>query len=242
MITIAVINRSTVLTDGIVAAAVPAFDTQVKRDLGPEWGVAAEVNFYPKGVAVPRKAWQLVILDDSDQAGALGYHELTAAGRPLGRVFAATDRYYGLKWTVTASHEICEMLVDPDCVLAAQVGDQPVFVAYEICDACEADEYGYAIGPTMVSDYLNKAWFQPQGRVPYDKMGRLDAPLSMLPGGYMSVFRNGQWGQIQAQTPPGRKSRAVRAQRGLRRGLADTFTTSTTEHQDPLTTLVTDLL
>jgi len=50
-----------------------------------------------------------VILDDSDQAGALGYHDLTSDGLPIGKVFAASDLKAGTSWTVTASHELLEM-------------------------------------------------------------------------------------------------------------------------------------
>ena len=52
-------------------------------------------------------------MDDSDQAGALGYHDLTSAGLPMGKVFARTDLQNNLSWTVTVSHELLEILGDP---------------------------------------------------------------------------------------------------------------------------------
>jgi hypothetical protein len=37
-------------------------------------------------------SWWLVMLDDSDQAGALGYHDLTSDGLPLGNIFGLAPR------------------------------------------------------------------------------------------------------------------------------------------------------
>ena len=76
----------------------------------PIWGVDADLVFVPLGEKPPKGDWWVVILDDSDEGGALGYHDVTDEGLPLGKVFAGTDILYGISWTVTASHEILEML------------------------------------------------------------------------------------------------------------------------------------
>jgi hypothetical protein len=221
-IQIAVLNASTVLPDAAVQAAVVDLQTQVHRDLAPAWGVDATLLFVPHGTPPPAQAWQLVILDTSDQAGALGYHDVTAQGQPLGKVFAKTDQQYGLSWTVTASHELCEMLVDPEINLTVFV--QPTarsgtLYAYEVADPCEADQYGYQIGPTLVSDFVTPAWFEPsQTQGPFDYGQHLHAPLTLLPGGYMSLFQVGRgtgWHQVTAaHTPP---TYAMRPQVGSRR-------------------------
>src|SRR6266571_4314023 len=69
-----------------------------------------------KSTAEKDTSWWLVILDTSDVADALGYHDFTPAGRPIGKVFAQSDIMDNLEWTVTASHELLEMLADPDIV------------------------------------------------------------------------------------------------------------------------------
>ncbi len=120
-IQVSVINASTVLTDDQVKVALPALQTQVRRDFAPAWGVDADLSFVPQGSKPVPGSWWLVILDNSDQAGALGYHDLTEEGLPLGKVFAGTDKHYGNEWTVTASHELLEMLGDPDVNLTALV-------------------------------------------------------------------------------------------------------------------------
>src|SRR5258708_24239792 len=120
-IRIAVINASTVLTDDQVQAAVPALQTQVHRDFAPIWGIDADVSFVPSGSNPNPGLWWLTVLDDSDQAGALGYHDITDQGLPLGKGFAGTDLKYSKQWTVTASHELLEMLADPEINLTVFV-------------------------------------------------------------------------------------------------------------------------
>jgi len=193
-IKVALVNASTVLKDNDISKAIPALQTQVHRDFAPAWGIDADLVLVPKGSTPPAGAWWLVILDNSDVAGALGYHDLTSEGLPLGKVFAETDRENGLQWTVTASHELLEMLADPDINLAAYV-DQPNggmrLYAYEVCDACEADELGYKIDTTVVSDFVYPAWFESfrtAGSTQFDQQKRITNPFQLLPGGYIGIF------------------------------------------------------
>lgn len=206
---IAVINQSTVLSDAQVSAAVPSLQTQIHRDFAPVWGTDADLTFVAGGGQPGPGQWWMVVLDNSDQAGALGYHDLTPDGLPMGKVFAGTDQQYGSKWTVTASHETLEMLGDPDIDLTvfAQTSDPVgVLYAYENCDACESDAYGYDINGVTVSDFVFPAWFetfrQPNS-TQFDFQNKITAPLQLLPGGYIGIFNvtggNG-WTQITART------------------------------------------
>jgi hypothetical protein len=79
-IKIAIFNLSTVLTDEQVQQAVPALQTQITRDFAPVWGVDGELVFIPHGTRPPQDMWWLGVFDDSDVAGALGYHDLTPEG------------------------------------------------------------------------------------------------------------------------------------------------------------------
>lgn len=224
-IKIAVINSSTVLTDAAVSAAVPALLTQVHRDFAPAWGIDADLTFVPKGSEPAAGSWWLVILDNSDVAGALGYHDVTSEGLPIGKVFAGTDQQYGLNWTVTASHELLEMLGDPEINLTVFV--QPnahsgMLYAYEVCDACEDDRYGYQINGVYVSDFVYPAWFEASrasGSTQFDHKQQLNKPLpDLLPGGYIGAFdvtRGTGWHQITADEHFGRA--AMRGRVGSRR-------------------------
>ncbi len=192
-IKIAFTNESTVLSDAQVKTAIPALQKQITKDFAPVWGVEADLSFVPKSAPLPPKSWLIGVFDNSDQAGALGYHDLTEDGLPLAKVFAATDIQYKSAWTVTASHELLEMLVDPDINLFAfwQNGLEIFFYGYEVCDACEADEFGYEIDGVLVSDFVYPAWFEAfrkKGSTQFDYQNKIQSPFELLKGGYISIF------------------------------------------------------
>jgi hypothetical protein len=206
-IQVAILNQSTVLTDAQVSAVIPALQTQVHDHFAPAWGIDADLTFIPANGTPASGQWWIVILDNSDQAGALGYHDLTTEGLPMGKVFAGTDLQFGSKWTVTVSHELLEMLGDPDIDLTvfAQTSDTAgTLYSYENCDACEADQYGYDINGVTVSDFVYPSWFetfrQPNS-TQFDYQNHITAPLQLLPGGYIGIFNvtggNG-WTQLTA--------------------------------------------
>jgi hypothetical protein len=223
-IQVSVQNASTVLTDQQVKDAVPALQTQVHRDFAPAWGIDADLTFVPQGAQPAPGSWWLVILDDSDQAGALGYHDITPEGMPLGKVFAKTDMDFHQQWTATASHELLEMLGDPDINLTAFVqadATSGVLYAYEVCDACEADDYGYQINGVLVSDFVYPAWFesfrQPNS-TQFDFQNRIHKPFELLPGGYIGTFDvTAGTGWHQLMPPGGRMTAAMRPRVGSRR-------------------------
>ncbi len=203
---ISVINESTVLTDADVTPVVAALQQQVTNDFRPIWGTDAELKMVPQGTPAPAGTWELVILDDSDQAGALGYHDLTTDGLPLGKVFAASDLKAGTSWSVTASHELLEMLADPNINLTAFVQNANTtgtLYAYEVCDACEDDSFGYQINNILVSDFVYPAWFESfraEGSTQFDRLNKIQNPLELLPGGYIGVFSVSDGSGWQQQT------------------------------------------
>src|SRR5204863_8899220 len=71
-IQIAFLNKSTVLKDNEIQAAIQPFQKQISRDFAPVWGVDADLSFIPKGKPAPTKTWLIGVFDNSDQAGALG--------------------------------------------------------------------------------------------------------------------------------------------------------------------------
>ena len=214
-IQISVVNASTVLDDAEVRNVVDALQKQVTNDFRPAWGVDAKVNFIPRGSTPQEGTWWLAILDDSDQAGALGYHDLTTDGLPLGKVFAATDLKYGYTWSVTASHELLEMLADPNInltVFVQNANTTGTMYAYEVCDSCEADTYGYRIGNVLVSDFVYPSWFEDfrtQGSTQFDQTNHIQTPLQLLSGGYIGVFNVSAGSGWQQQTSEKRPTNAL---------------------------------
>jgi len=206
---IAIINESTVVSDQEVAGVAYALQMQVNRDFAPSWGIDANILLVARGYAPPPNHWWLVILNDADQANALGYHQLTAQGLPLAKVFARTVKNYGLHWSVTASHELLEMLGDPSVnlsVLRQQTATSGTLYAYENCDPCESEQFAYPINNILVSDFVYPTWFQAfrtPGSIAFDYMKKIQAPFQLLPGGYIPIFQIYQgsgWTQMTAGT------------------------------------------
>ena len=151
------------------------------------------MNFVPTGQAIPVGGWQMGIFDTSDVADALGYHELTPEGQPLGKVFAKTAQQDGASWTVTLSHELLEMLGDPDASLYALNQDSvsTKIYSYEVCDPVEDDSSGYKINNTLVSNFVFPEWFEEfwaANSTQFDFMKSVNMPLMLSKNGYLTVL------------------------------------------------------
>lgn len=189
---ISIANRSTVLTDAAVEAALPALKHYAGL-VAAGWALRTPTITFT--ASPPASSWQIVLLDDSDQAGALGYHDFTPGGKPIAKVFAKTDRTYGASWTVTLTHELAEMQVDPWINAAAQTSNSR-FYALEVGDPVEDDALAFDYLGVKLSDFVLPAWFQPGARGPFSHAGHATRPLHVLAGGYAQYFENGRWTQV----------------------------------------------
>jgi hypothetical protein len=194
-INIAIINQSTQLTNSQITAAMPNLQIQLDRDFTPIWGVPATLTF-PSGTP-PATAWQLVILDNYAQANVLGYHEMTLGGLPICYVFMNNAISNNISWTITASHEILEMLVDPAINLSVLTDSSPYhqpgetwIYAYEIVDPVQDADLAYSINGTMVCDFVYPSWFQafwsPFG-TQFNHSNTIMFPFQLQSGGTASI-------------------------------------------------------
>lgn len=222
MPTILLVNGWRAGADAELAGYLPAFRVYVDKHVGPAWGVAASLAFVPfaQRGAADRHAWWLVIRGHSDEPGALGYHDAHPNGLPFGRIFAGDDLRYGASLPVTITHELAEMLVDPDAAEVVQIGSRAW--AKEAADAVEADELAIEVDGVACSNFVLPAYFQAESSGPWDYGKRLVGPVPHLtPGGYMSFYRNGQWHQVTARLADGSLSRrSQRPGRNARRASA----------------------
>ena len=214
---VAVMNASTVMSDADVQKMIPAFDQQWNKDLRPVWGVdAATFTFIPKHQMPPAASWWLVFLDDSDQAGALAYHDLTNEGLPISKVFVKTLIADKASVSVGATHELCEMAVDPWLNSAYQdpKGD---FWAGEVCDPVESDQYSYKIGDVLVTDFITPNWFAHQhANGGIDLKAYVHKAFDILAGGYAQKFEPGH-GWVQVNGSAAKSGHQAHAARGSRR-------------------------
>jgi hypothetical protein len=177
-----VTNASSLATDDQVRAWTAACAVQLERDVAPYWKRRpVRVQFLDSPDHAPKGSWVIGVLDDSDQAGALGWHT-DDNGRVFGRVFVRPCQQFDVPPSTTLSHEIVETFCDPRVDRWADSGEgwsTPV----EACDAVESGSY--EINGVAVSDFLFPRWFRPGARGAMSFMGAVSEPFTLAAGGYM---------------------------------------------------------
>jgi hypothetical protein len=172
-----------------------ALDTQAKHDYGGSpWvkdGIATEIEevvLVEKGVSPPSDTWHLEILLNSDQPGALGYHEeqsevmkggSTAAGLlrkashhssrglrkdkpglPLMKIFAETTQADNASLAEVCSHEMLEAAVDPTPMKTPRTVTNAAKRRIYIVEVGDpVQECGYDVAGQTVADFALPAWF-----------------------------------------------------------------------------------
>ena len=166
--TTAVVNFTSTLNDRAVQEAIRAVNRQVTEDFVPVWGYGRllklhAVDFVPADpdTLSPQKVpadSAMYLVDEASLPGALGFHDLNTRDVPVGFVFVLDPN----DWTVTLSHEVLELILDPTVNIFVP-GPDPrdpnniVLHTYEACDAVE--RISYAIDGIAVSDFLTPAYF-----------------------------------------------------------------------------------
>jgi len=182
--TIAFVNLANTPLGVDLGKLVAALQKQMEHDFVPIWGYPAKLYVTDKPKA---DEWQVVFLDDADAANALGYHDLTKNGQPISKVFVKTTISAGQKVSVTTSHELLEMMIDPGVQMWAQNTDGK-FYAYEMCDAVEDEEY--LIDGISVSDFVHPSFFESFHKprsVQFDHLNKVSQPFQTLQNGYQIV-------------------------------------------------------
>lgn len=188
MISIVVKNLATVVTDAQAQAILTALQTQLDRDLCTSWQLGQfHLEFRTKDASIAPGEWQFLFLDNTSDASALGFHDLTANGDPIAYVGVKETMDDGGIWSVTASHELCEMAVNPRLDDSEADGGSRFYIK-EICDAVEADNLGYSINGVQVSDFVLPGWFQPEiaSGKPLSFCEHVSSAYQLAPGGYIS--------------------------------------------------------
>jgi hypothetical protein len=209
--TIACFNQATIDPGVDFNKLIAAMQAYVDRHVAPVWGTPAKL-LKTKGFV--KNAWAMVLLDDADQPGALACHDLTPDGFPLAKVFVRTTLANHDLVSVSASHELVEMLVDPAINLMSTGPDAGTMYAYESADAVEA--LSFEVNGIPMSDFAYPSYFEvfrKRGSTRFDHLNKVKKPFEILPDGYQIVFKDGAWTEIF-----GSRTRARRFAREDRRG------------------------
>ena len=175
-------------------ALIAAMQVFVDQYVAPVWGTPAKLvktNGFVKG------SWAMVFLDNADEPGALAYHDLTPDGLPQSKVFVKTTLENKDLVSVSASHELVEMLVDPAINLMTTGPDSKTVYAYESADPVE--ELSFKVNGIPMTDFVYPAYFEAfrkSGSARFDQMRKVKRPFQILAGGYQSIFKNGKWSEV----------------------------------------------
>jgi hypothetical protein len=196
---IALVDESGTIDAAQLSEVAGALNEQVNRDFAPIWRTRASVVPF-MGAKVNPGTWAVYLQNGLDEPSAAGYHA-DDNHQPYARVdLKAGD------WTVTASHEILEMLGDPwgSRMHTAQAlegfpGDsRRVLYLVEMCDPCEA--FSYEVGGVPMSDFLVPWYYNTTSRrhTGFSFLGELDKPRQVADGGYISLMdpADGHWWQL----------------------------------------------
>jgi hypothetical protein len=175
-----------------LTSVAAALNLQVQRDMGPIWNIQATVSALPSSSAIPAGVWPAFIVAKLPPTEG-GFH-MTQHNQPYAKVA------YGPGWTIAASHEVLEMLVDPSgsrlvASTAIAVNGKTIVDAsgkfeylVEVCDPSEADSFSYTIDDVQVSDFYTPHFYDPivASGVRYSFTGSVTGPRQVLNGGYIS--------------------------------------------------------
>jgi hypothetical protein len=195
VIQVGLVDKTGKLDAQLVQETAAALNIQAMRDLGPIWNVQATVRYLPSPNSIPAGVWP-VFLVAKLPPGEGGVH-LDKHNQPYSLVIGTPD---SADWTIDASHETVEMLVDPQGsrlqtsraikIAGEGVEDTTGQFQYvvEACDPCEANNYAYDINGISVSDFITPNFYDPvvTSGTKYSFGGNIKQPRELLPGGYIS--------------------------------------------------------
>jgi len=195
LIQVGLVDKTKAIDPELMRAVAAALTIQVTRDLPQFWNVQATVTYEPNASKIPAGVWP-VFLVKTLPPGEGGFH-LDQHNQPYAKVIASPGSD---AWTIDASHETLEMLVDPNGnrlqpstsiqIENGKIVDGTGQFAYlvEACDPCEADNYAYPIQGVAVSDFLTPHFYDPvvTPGTRYSFTGAIKTPRQILPGGYIS--------------------------------------------------------
>jgi hypothetical protein len=201
---IAIANVSKGISTSDFKTVVHAVERQVREDFAPAWGMTASLRMLriDRSQPVdPEASLSDVVIyvgelgaDPKAVENAVGYHTDNLQGIPYGFVFVDVAEKIGEKWSTTLSHEVLELIADPDVNLLV-IGPDPkranrqVLRPYEVCDPVQGDSY--SIDGVDVSNFVTPLYFADLPHPTITRTNYLALPLDRFgvrPSGYFSYL------------------------------------------------------
>ena len=224
---IAIFNFSN-LNDQEVQDAIRAVNRQVIEDFLPIWGcgrlarlLAASYSPGDEGSLMEESVQAdsaIYLVNEGTLQDALGYHSMNTKEVPVGFVYVNPG-----DWTITLSHEVLELIVDPSVNIFVpgqdpRYPDDPdawLWHAYEACDAVESTSY--AIDGVEVSNFLTPQYFAEgdAAGTRNDFLGAGVTSFNLLAGCHIGAINplNSEWEEIQAASVQGAEGRDANSRR-----------------------------
>jgi hypothetical protein len=207
VIQVGLTDKTRQLDPKLVQEAAAALNIQVMRDLTQYWNVTATVRYLPDAHQIPAGVWPVFLVAKLPPNEG-GVH-LDKKNQPYSLVIGTAESD---DWTIDASHEVLEMLVDPSgnrlqTSLAIETHGREVRdtsgqfdYLVEACDPCEGNQYAYTIQGIAVSDFITPHFYDLKATsgTRYSFGGNISRPREILPGGYISFVdtQKEEWEQI----------------------------------------------
>lgn len=170
----------------VVSEVGAALQRQLLRDVAPIWGVNATLDVFAALEHVPPGYWPILVGDHFPGVESIGMH-LDLNGQPFALVETSPS------WSLTASHEAIEMVIDPWGSRTVpggspMAGQGLVDILVEVCDPSGGAQWAYTVNGYLVSDFCTPNYYDPVGApgVRYSFTGALTEPRQILEGGYLS--------------------------------------------------------
>jgi len=212
---IAVIN-TTSIPRSIIASWVEATQKQIDQDVTPMWGKSTQLVLLD--TATDQDYQFIKILDESDAHGTLGYHYLTPKKNAAGAVGIKTCERTGTPPSVTLSHEVLELMMNPALNYTILNPYNNRRYALEIADPVQSQPYDINLGhcTVSVSNFVYPSWYNtdPAAIGPFDHLKSTTRPFQLLPAGYCPIYNEGRWTSVFGSIEGKQKLEAD----GVRRG------------------------
>ncbi len=195
-------SRTESLTYDDIAPVAEAIDQQVRNEFGDAWSIDGSVIALKDPDGIQDGVMPVYIVEGGLPRDLVGLHH--AGDSKASQKLPYANVLHTDLWSMTASHEVLEMLVDQNGDRfqtgrevsidpgTGRIVDLPNKVEYlvEICDPVQSQACAYSIGNDVVlSDFYGPGYFSdaPTGPGPYFSQSKaLKFPRRVLNGGYLT--------------------------------------------------------